>query len=750
MGINSFWLFYVEADSILVALINWGNGRYYVASIGPRVTYNFNDQDSILQAADKSLSSAASSADLPPEQEPLFVGLVIPSSWVGEDGKILKGKSEIILPVLKSLDLKATGFMSSDEAIIEESRKPDDFPASFISIYLESSSFDLSLVYLGKIKNRIKKYFDGDFTAQIVEEALLEINSESTLPPQIYIYGNADENTIEELKNFPWVGKKNVETFLHLPDIKLYSDSDLINIFFKAITSQMLGGGNPSQATVPPSIVGEQLAEKVEDQTEVSAASPSVEDGDFYQEIETISAGEDENEQINLSEDENVFPDTLIDTQQPVEKLDEVPGDEFGFSSDFTSTSNQDTNNVSEATLFTPDSPLIIEKKSFKFSLPKIKTPKFKSNWLLVLLPSVFFLFLSFLYLSKVKVVLHLAPYEFKKTINVTLDANSDSISSSTIPVKKKETTVQASISIPTTGKMVVGEKATGEVTIYNKLEKIQNIPKGSIIIDSKGQKFETITSVQVAASVTDYNTGTMNFGQLKTSLSAFDIGPEYNISKDATLTLKDVPESSIVIKSNTTFTGGSKQEVLAVSKQDKLEAERLLDQELSIVANKKMSEEISLSGDILKETIQSKKGKLDFNREVGEQTDQLTANGESTISVFMIDSAIKKEIINYYLSSEADYSDSDIDINSFALTYDASTLSLDQSSGLLSITGSALPKIDTNSLRASIAGKSENSAKKIIRKAESRAYDINFTFIFDFFKILSFNKNNISIEAQR
>jgi hypothetical protein len=40
MGINSFWLFYIEADSILVALINWGNGRFYVASIGPRVAFN--------------------------------------------------------------------------------------------------------------------------------------------------------------------------------------------------------------------------------------------------------------------------------------------------------------------------------------------------------------------------------------------------------------------------------------------------------------------------------------------------------------------------------------------------------------------------------------------------------------------------------------------------------------------------------------------------------------------------------------
>ena len=68
MGINSFWLFYIEADSILVSLINWGNGRFYVASIGPRVAFNINNPQSIAKAADESLSSAAISADISPNK----------------------------------------------------------------------------------------------------------------------------------------------------------------------------------------------------------------------------------------------------------------------------------------------------------------------------------------------------------------------------------------------------------------------------------------------------------------------------------------------------------------------------------------------------------------------------------------------------------------------------------------------------------------------------------------------------------
>jgi len=709
MGINSFWLFYIEADSVLVALINWGNGRFYVASIGPRVAFNINNPQSIAKAADESLSSAAISADISPEQEPLFAGLVIPSSWVGEDGKIVKERSDIILSVLKELDLKPSGFMSSDEAIIEESSKPDDFPASFINIYLESNSFELSLVYLGKIKKRIKKFFDGEFKAQLIEDTLLELNSESTLPPQIYVYGNADESTVEELKNFPWVGKKNIETFLHFPDIKLYRDEDLVNIFFKAITSQMIGGSNPSHQPVPP--------------------------------IPTEEPPETEEESI----EEPKIPDEIINE----DTLEEVPFENLGFSQESPKEEFVEVPIISETPVFENNIPP--RKPTIPFSFPKInfKLPKIKTNFLFFLFPAALILTFLFIAFSKVKITLFLTPYEFEKTINVTLDPDASEISSSIIPVEKKDTNVTSSITVETTGQKTVGTKATGEVTIFNKLEKVQNIPKGSILTDANGQKFELINSVQIATAVINYNTGTMNFGQTKTSLSAQDIGPEYNISKDTALTFKDFSENSIVVKSNATFAGGTKEQVRAVSKQDKSNAENQLTQKLADEANKKISEELSNSSDILKETIQVKKGKIEFNREVDEQTDQLTATAQSTVSVFAINSEIKNKIIDQFLSQETGYSDSDKNPDSFVFTFKIGKLDTNQATGSLTIKGSSLPKVDTDTLKKNIAGKTIKNAQKIIKKTISRVYDFNIQSSSKLLNILPFNKNNISIDVK-
>lgn len=731
MGINSFWLFYIEADSILVSLISWGNGRYYVASIGPRVECDINNKESLLKAADESLSSAAASADIPEDQEPMFAGLVIPSSWVGPDGKITKEKSDIILPLLKELDLKPSGFMSNDEAIIEESNKPDDFPASFINLYLESNAFELSLIYLGKVKKRIRKVFDTEFNAQLVEDSLLELNSDSTLPPQIYVYGKADDLVIENLKNFPWVGKKNVETFLHFPEIKLYQDHDLINIFFKAITSQMIGGGNPNHQPLP------QAEDQEPEESLDSEESPEPE------EVKTVE---------NLEEVEEI-EETPEVSEPSEENLEEVSFSDLGFAKEeAVVVPPREIVNIEPINTEPVEAPKP-EKKPISFNFPKIKfkLPKFKNNFLLFIFPiALVILFLPILF-SKANIVLFVTPYEFNKTVNVTLDSNATSLTSSVIPVDKKTVTINSSVTIKTTGQKVIGNKATGEITIFNKVEKVQSIPKGSILIDSKNQKFELMSAVQVASSSSNFNANppTMVLGQLKTVISASDIGPEYNIPKETTLHFKDFPETSIIVKSNTDFTGGTKEQIGAVSQQDKVAAEAQLALKLKEEADQKISQEFNTSNNAIKETIQTKKGKTELNREVGEETDELTASADSTVSVFVFKPELKNQILAQLLSSETGYSDSDINPDSFVFTLKIDKLDSNKATGSLNIKGSSLPKINVELLKKNISAKTTKKAQEIIKKTISRVYDYNLKITFKIFNILPLNTKNIFIDVK-
>lgn len=728
MGINSFWLFYIEADSILVSLINWGNGRYYVAAIGPRVSFDINDHQSIYKAADESLSSAATSADITPEQEPIFVGLVIPSSWVGEDGKIIKSQSNIILPLLKKLDLKPSGFMSNDEAIIEEANKPDDFPASFIILYLESNSFELSLIYLGKIKKRIKKSFDSEFNSQLIEDCLLELNSESTLPPQIYVYGQADESTIENLKNFPWIGKKNVETFLHFPDIKLYQDQDLVSIFFKAITSQIISGSNLSSHQEVSAVESEETEE--------------IEPEDNFPPIDEVVEAETEEEIKDISNLEEVDPQDLGFGQIQLEP-ELTPEPQLLETTNFEVITPPIFNLPQD---FSPPKP---PQKSVSFKFPKFKLPKLKKNGLIFFIPIILLLILVPVLFSKADITLFITPYEFDKTINITLDSQATDLSNSVIPVDKKTITVNSSATIKTTGQKTVGDKATGEITVFNKLEKAQNISKGSILIDSNNHQFQLINDIQVAASSTDFNTGTMSFGQVKTVISASDIGPDYNISKDTTLTFKDFPQTSIVVKNNADFTGGTQKQINTVSDQDKANVQSQLTQNLQKAADDKISSELNNSNDVIKETLQTKKGQVDLNREVGEETDELTATGQADVTVFALKPDLKIKIIDQFLSTEKGFSESDLNPDTFTFTLKIDNLDENKASGSLEIKGSSLPKVDTESLKKNIAGKTTKKAQEIIKKTISRVYDFNIKLNFNFFNLLPINSKNILIDIK-
>lgn len=732
MSSNGFWLFYFEDNSIIVSLISYANNRYFVNSIGSQIEFNINNLDSIIEAADKSLSDAAEKINLPPESEPETAGLVLPSHWIGIDGKILPHKTTLIFPLLKKLDLQATGFIPNDEAIVEESNKKDSFPSSFISLFIDKQSFTISLAYLGKIKRRIKKDFDTDFNPQLVENAILELNSESTLPPQIVVHGQIDQSIIEQLKSFPWVGKKDVETFLHFPEIKFLNYSDLINIFFKAITSQTIPdeeiNSEPSLSLDKEEVVVDQ---EQEPELELEPKSEILEDNTS---LDTPTNTEDELEEVDpsflgFSSQPNLPPEPIIETKLPQITIDQLP---------------QNYETVIE------DQP-VENKPSFSFKIPKInfKLPKIKTNKIIFLPIILFLAVLTILFFSKTNIIVFLTPYEFNKKISLTLDSTASDINSKTIPVDKKTITINSSANISTTGKKTIGEKATGEITIFNKLDKSQTLPKGTILISSDNKQFELINQVTVPSSSSDLNLGVITLGQSKTSVSAKDIGPEYNLNKDTQLSFKDFPQTSLVAKISQNLSGGTKQDIAAVSEQDKTNVEAQLAKNMETSINQRVEQEITNSTDLIKSTIQTKNSKTELNREVGEEANELTATIESTITVFGLKTDSKDKIIKYFLASEDGFSKSDINAKDFSLDFKLNKITADNATGDLTIAGKSLPKIDTNQLQKKLILKTSKQISSFIKTSIPRAYNFNVKMVPEFIPISPINSKNIFIQIK-
>lgn len=694
MDNKSFWLAYIGSDSLTISLINFDSGKFKVASVGPEVLYQLNNE-SFVGAIDESLSAAATSIDLPESEEPNLIALIISPFWVASDGKISPDKIKLFESTFKELKLNPMGFISYDDAIVEEANNVDGFPASFIIVNIESVSYTVSLAYLGKIIERIEKPIVDSFEPESLENTLLEFKTDSTLPPMMIFIGEADGVLIDKVKNYSWIGKKNIETFLHLPEIKHNKSEEFIYKLVVAITSQF----NPETIPTLP----------VDEESEIS--------DDSLIEVDATDLGFGEADNFTVPE---IEPEELAEPE-PVS----VPV------------------------------PISISRPKFVF--PKIKFPKIRFSlsklFFIPLMVSPLLILIPF-YFSKAIVTLYLTPFEITKTFVATLSPNTVDIdvNKKVVPISRQNFEIPSTVSLPTTGKKIIGEKSKGEIVIYNKQDKIQNLSQGTLLIDNQGNKYELASSAQIPASSSDLALGVINLGQIKVTAIASDIGQEFNLNKDALLSFKDFPSTALVAKAADSFSGGSKSEVAAISAADKTKANQQLNTITENLIQEKINSESQNNQFLIKGTIQTKKGRIDYNREVGEQADEITASAVNTVYIFYFTPDQKSLLLTSFLTEEEGFNRTNFNPDNFEVAVTPSVNSLDKITGQLTISGKIIPSIDSLKVAKIVSGKSENSAMTLVKKTYPRVYNYQIITNFSLLKAINplpYRLSNITIETR-
>ena len=686
MEASYYWLISITTQAVTVGLIKRDNPDALLA-LGPETEWLSDNPDSFLHSVDISLSAAAEKALLEPEQEPEFSAFILPPSWIGNDGKIFPQYLKLLENLCHSLELKPLGFISNDEAFIESVNKNDSFPPSFILVHLGKKEFSLSLVYLGEVKKRLSQALINEFSPGDLENALLTIQLDSALPPRILIFGDLGSSIIDDLKNYSWVGKKNIETFLHLPDVTAYQPEELFSLYCQTVSSQI--GNNPVESKIEIPLT----AEPVEEKNLIETVVPEV------------------------VEAETVFLET------------EVAPEDLGFSQ-----------------TIEPEVKLKPKLSLPAFSFPKLKLPQLNFNlWFLLPLALTPLLILIPYFLIKAEITINFNPIEINKVFDLSLDSAATSVSSSLLPADKKTIDLNFSESLPTTGQKETGDKAKGEITIFNKADKIQNISKGTILTDNSNKKYELLTSVQVPASSFNLASGTITMGQTKANAIASDIGSEFNLNKDTILNFKD--DLNLLAKVNDSFTGGSRRQIRVVSADDKNNLSKTVEASLGTQISQKITAD-STYRDLLKETLFIDKKQLVFSREVGEEAETLEVNASLTISLLQINSQQKDTIIKTLLASDQNFLQSVASPSDFTFSFAATKTTSQKSTGKLTLTGKTLPKVDADKLRSLLAGKDFTKAMKII-ESQPRAYDRKIKIIpsiFSFLKRLPPSADKITI----
>lgn len=342
---------------------------------------------------------------------------------------------------------------------------------------------------------------------------------------------------------------------------------------------------------------------------------------------------------------------------------------------------------------------------------------------LLALISVVIFLFINEYFFHKAKIIIYSPTKKIKQTVDLDLNYIISTFSST---LKEQKAT---------TGKKTIGEKATGEVIVYNtNLNKEKIIKKGTEV-ETGGLKFVFNKEVVIASA----ESATIP-GKAIAKLIASQIGEEYNIPKGKKFNIDDTSYA----ESTTDFKGGSKKQIKVISQKDIEELENLILNKGKSIKNPKTDNNKIVLTNLRKINIEKK----EINGEVGEEADFIGYKATLIITDFYI---VKDQLLNELATKLKKVVSNDYYFDKNKIIYQIKDSQLNQEKIYLKIDTQAsfIKRFDVKGLLKDLKGKSRDSLKKILKeKYQVLGYQlIQKSLIPQFDYFLPIFEKNIEIE---
>lgn len=203
--------------------------------------------------------------------------------------------------------------------------------------------------------------------------------------------------------------------------------------------------------------------------------------------------------------------------------------------------------------------------------------------------------------------------------------------------------------SIDTSGEKVVGEKAEGEVTIYNGSFEKREITTSDQLIAKEEVLFVVLENVTIPAATTSANLDagvvTKVYGKKNIRLRAVNIGAEGNLNDGTKLLFKGVAEDELYALANGDFSGGFKKTVQVFSDADKKKLEKKALELVKKEVRQVFEKEHETDDFLFLDTLEIKSKKSSFSAEVDEEVDkvELTYSGRGEVYFIPRDTLINK-----------------------------------------------------------------------------------------------------------
>src|SRR5258708_6517551 len=356
------------------------------------------------------------------------------------------------------------------------------------------------------------------------------------------------------------------------------------------------------------------------------------------------------------------------------------------------------------ATLQNPNKP------ERKISLPIFKLPKINletdnklSVILIVLMIVIGVLFSAWWFLPSASVTIFIAPkkVEVKKTLKFDQKATSVDLAKGIVPAHLLSSIQSGEKTKSATGTKTVGQAAKGQIDIRNGTGNIINLPVNTILTGANNLKFSLDNSASVSAAISPANPGTVT-----TSVTALNVGGQYNLAKGETFQVGDLSKSQVDAIADGDFSGGSSQEVTAVSKDDASALLTDLTRELTDEGKSDLSGNISENQIIVDSELTATSSSKVYDHAIGEEATSLKLNLKENISALVVS---KDDLFNLARDGVAGELPTGFAVRSDQIEY------IFAKNGEVTMRVNLLPQIKTDDIANKISGKTPSTAKNIL-----------------------------------
>ncbi len=698
--------------------------------------------EELIVAADASIASAITKSPSLEGKQPTKVVLGLPEHWVSGN-TVNPQKTAILQSVCRKLLLKSLGFVITPEAIAHFLRQEEGGLPSAILVNISEAEIVVSLISQGKFLGS-KVVGRSNSLALDLEEGLLRFDFQGVLPNRILLLQDADfSDDIEGMKQtlvaYSWVGPEGGKklNFLQLPKVEVAEPDFEIRAVVVAGKHELGLEGKKAPVAVQEEAaekaVAEQKVEEAEEEPEKEIAEPT--------------------ENFGFIQDEDIL------LNQPVP---EVPPEETPLP----------PAKIAEEKELSP-SPVSRRKLNFSLllSLPRklssrLKFPRpaalprpqlslaFNKSWLLLPLPVVvilaagFFLFYNF---ARAEVKILVQPQkidgEFEFSAAKTGEVDMEKM---TVPAREVSVEVSGSKTAGVTGKKTVGDRAKGEVVIYNGGTSSLIFAKGAAVKGSGGLRFTLDQEVKVASASVDWTTNPPQpkLGENKITLTAADIGAQYNVAANSEFVPEKGSFSSLKVKNLAAFSGGTSREIQAVSKEDRENLQKSLLADLEKKARQEVTGKLAPEDYLLEDSLQLKNKIDNYNRAIDEEAGDLTLD-EKAAFVFLFVKADDFKIL-------ADKTISPLIPEGYraeALKEEKVLSAKDKVKGVYTarVNGEYLPALSLEGIPARLKGKTVASGGRYLGSLDKTAgYSVAITpKLFSVLRLFPLKEQNITVTMQ-